>query len=128
MAKLKYWMALGEHGAFTRDDHYIFQVFFAGQSGDKGAGLLPKFIEAEDLADARKKMHAFVDERIDHALHMLELDRYRAEKDKRVAAVKATQTIPDSDIQSLSIGVPINIDPKSVKSGTEGLLNLEDLL
>jgi hypothetical protein len=128
MPKLKYWMALGEHGAFTRDDHYIFQVFFTGQPGDKAAGLMPKYIEADDLEEARRKMHAFVDERIDHVIHMAKLDKIGDEKKKRVAAVKAAPTIPDSDIQSLSIGVPVNADPKAIKSDTEGLLNLEELL
>lgn len=128
MPKLKYWVALGEHGAFTKDDHYIFQVFYSGQSGDKGAGLVPLFVEADDLEEARKKLHEFIDKRIDHAIHSSGLEVIGKEIRKKRDAIKAAPTIPDGDIQSLSIGLAVNIDPKAAKSDTEGLLNLEDLL
>lgn len=128
MSKPKYWIALGGHEAFTRDDHYIFQTFLTGQTNGKGYHLSPKFIEAEDLEDARSKLHAFIDERINQALNVAELGEEGKRIEKKRAAIKAAPTIPDSDIESLSIGVPVNVDPEVVKSKTPGLLDLNELL
>lgn len=128
MAKKKYWIALGEHAMFTRDDHYVMQVFFTGQANTAGAGLFPKFVDADSLEDARAKLHAFIDERIDHELHMAVVekgaDKIKAKRD----AYKASDPRPDSEVDSLSIGGFVNADPKIKKSENDGFLDLETLL
>jgi hypothetical protein len=126
----KYWIAIGEHGSFTKNDHYIFQVFFTGQSNGKGYGLMPRFIEAESLEVARAQLHAFVDERIDHEFHMLHVDKGAQKIKEKRDAFKARPPVKDSDIDSLSIGgfVGDKPKPKDEHGGTEGLLNLGDLV
>lgn len=94
----KFWIALSENPFFTKDDHYIFYVFYGNQGNGKGYPLLPKFIESEDIEDARRKLHAFVDERIDHELHMEKMDAAG-----RVADAKK---VSDEGIDSLTISGP----------------------
>ena len=120
MAKYKYWLALGEHSLFTRDDNHVCYVFPAGQPGSNGTTLLSKFIEAEDIEDARKKLHAHIDERIDHELHMQKLEAPRPAPAPR----KYERSTVDMDIESLSIG---ESTPQG-KPMKEGLLDLNDLL
>jgi hypothetical protein len=127
MARKKYWVALGEHSAFTRDDHYLFQVFFTGQKNGSSYGLHPRFMEADDLESARAKLHAFVDERINHEIHMMKLDAASARVNEKREEVRARPRVEDGDVNQLSIGGAVNELP-GPRSETEGLLNLEDLL
>lgn len=128
MAKLKYWVALGEHPSFSRDDHYVMQVFFNGQPNTASAGLFPLYVEAESLEAARSKLHAFIDERINHEIHMRGIDKKIEIKQAKRDAFAAQPVIADSDINQLTIGEFVGAKIVEPRSDTEGVLNLEDLL
>ena len=123
----KYWMALMEHGAFTRDDHYIFRVFFTGQKNGSGATLKGSFIEAEDYEESRKKLHKLVDEYIDHKIHGLEIEKFIVEDKKKKEAYRASPKVSDSSINELTIGEFVDKAPKK-KGDDNGLLDLEGLV
>jgi hypothetical protein len=124
----KYWVALGEHSAFTKNDRYVLQILYSGQSGSAGYGLLPKFVEADDLESARRQLHAFIDERIDHELHMIKVEHIANKIHIKRENFKSKPKIADNKVDSISIGGFVNEDPKAASSSTEGLLNLDDLL
>lgn len=126
--KKKYWIALGESSMFTRDDHYVFNVFYTGQPGTSGASLFPKFVEANSLQEVREKLHAFIDERLDHEIHMHGLEQFIEKKKQKADSFKSSEKVPDSEINQLSIGDFVGEKPTTRKSDTEGILNLEDLL
>ena len=128
MANRKYWIALGEHPMFTRDDNHIFYAFPAGQPGSGGTPLQAKFVDAIGLEEARARLHAFIDERLDHEIHMAKLEKEADKISAKREKFKASTPVADSDVNSLSIGGFVNEDPKAAKSNTAGLLDLETLL
>jgi hypothetical protein len=62
-----------------------------------GFNLEPSFVEADDLESARKALHAFVDARVDHLLHMDGLVRGKEPPPARAN--------PKSEQRSISIGL-----------------------
>ena len=126
--KKKYWIAVGEHPMFTRDDHHVLQVFLTGQPNERASCLLPKFVDAESLEDARIKMHAFIDERIDHEKHMVKIDVLSIAKEKIREKIRQIPMVADTDVNQLTIGGLVNEDVKAPRSKTDGLINLDDLL
>jgi hypothetical protein len=124
----KYWVAIGEHPMFTKNDNHIFYVFPSGQVGTSGTPLMSHFVSADSLEAARSQIHAFVDERINHELHMLEMDKITSKNTEKREKYKASNPIPDSDVNQLSIGEFVNENPKAARSDTEGIMNLDDLL
>ena len=128
MAAKKYWVALGEHAAFTEHDRYVLQILYSTQSGGSGRSLTPKFIEADDFESARIKLHAFIDEHINHELHMLGLEAAAAKSQQKREAFKAGPKIEDSEVTSISIGEFVNDGAKKNAPISAALLNLEELL
>ncbi len=60
----KFWLALGRCGAFSEGDCHLFRVWpkepiFSEKNHFRD--LFPKFMEADNLAEARRKAHLFVD-------------------------------------------------------------------
>ena len=90
--------------------------------------MLPKFVEAGDIEDARQKLHAFIDERLDHELHMIGIEKVVEKTQQKREAYKAAPKVADSDITQLTIGEFVNEDPKAKGNDTDGLLDLESLL
>jgi hypothetical protein len=127
MANKKYWVAIGEHALFTKDDNHMMYVYPWGQPG-AGSPLHSKFVDAGSVEDARRMIHAFIDERLDHELHMVKLDRVIEKKQEKREAFKASPVISDADINQLTIGEFVGTKTKEPRSDTEGVLNLEDLL
>jgi hypothetical protein len=115
--KKKYWIAIGEHSNFTKDDHHIFWVFHSDQPNGKGYPLDPKFVEADELESARKAMHAFVDEKVDHVIHMANINRKANEYIGAQKKAIIDDIAKSSDSMSLSISGPRN-DATSRKTST----------
>lgn len=127
MDKSKYWIAIGGHPHFTRDDNHIMYVYPWGHVGS-GQPLMSKFFEADDIESVRDKLHAFVDEHINHEIHMRGLVKKVDENKVKREQFKSSRVIPDEDINQLTIGEFVGDNPKAARSDTEGVLNLEDLL
>lgn len=126
--KKKYWVGMAEHGLFTKNDNHLLFVHPWGQVGNKGVPLESHFVEADDIESAREKLHAFIDERLDHEIHMAGLEKAVAKNEEKRAKYKASEPIPDEDVSQLSIGEFVNENPKAGRSETDGVMNLEDLL
>lgn len=127
MPKKKYWIAFGEHPLFTRDDNHVCYVFPGGQPGSNGTSLLSKYMEADDLESARAKLHAYIDERLDHEIHMCSMEgRIQGERDALTEAMANTEEVADSQVTSLSIGAPVN--HKKKQAPKDSLLRMEDIL
>ena len=104
MSKLNFWIALGENPTFTKDDHYLFYVFYSGQKNGSGNPLYPKFISVDSLEHARRELHAFVDSSVDRAIHMAVLESEISEKKAQREEFKKSSPKSDSSIDSLRIG------------------------
>jgi hypothetical protein len=128
MGKLKYWLGLSENSQFTAEDNYIFRVFYKGQSGGAGYPLVPKFFETDDIEAARKEMHAFVDERCDHYIHMKGLVKSCEEREKVDEVLRKIEPKPDWEIDSISIDGIVGDPRKPSSDMDQGLLDLGDLL
>ena len=63
----KFWLAIGRCIAFTEDDRQIFRVWPESLLYDKNKSvdLMPKFVRADNLIEARTRAHRFIDQMFD---------------------------------------------------------------
>lgn len=117
----KFWFAIGRSGVFTEKDNHIFRVWPRQDSYDKNQSwdLMPKFVEAEGIEDARQQIHRFVDKMFG--------DFYiPADKQSGTYVPPPPTPSPMQGLDSLTIGGDVE-STKEPKANTEGLLNLGDL-
>ncbi len=93
----------------------VAETYKKNQSWD----LMPKFVAARDLEDARRKVHFFVDKMF---------NEFYMEADKSDGSYVPVAPSPSMDgLDSLTIGEEPTKEVKP-KTTTDGLLNLSDLV
>ena len=108
----RFWLAIGRWGAFTDEDNHTFLVWPRSYVKKAPIQLMPKFIDAKDLEEARRKAHYFIDKMFNDYTNV----------DKANGAY--TPPPPDE-----AIGLDgLTIEGATPKKDTEGLLNLGDLV
>ena len=127
--KLRFWLALGEHSEFSKEDKRMFYVFFASQKDNMGNPIQDHFVEAEDIEDARTKLKDLIDKTCDHATHMAKLESAPS-KAERILKKKVVEIATDDQIDSLVIGDVVGRKKaEPIPNPTHNdLLDLKDLL
>lgn len=87
-----------------------------------------KEIHGENIELVRAKMHAFVDERLEHAIHMESVAAAAAELQAKRDEFRKNSAQVDDSITSLTIGKFVGTKPVQRRSTTEGTLNLGDIV
>ena len=125
----RFWIALGEHPEFAKDDKRMCYVFFSSQRDNAGYPLQDCFIEADGIEEARSKLKAFIDKICDHARHMVKLEAVPS-KAERIAKKKAVEISIDAQVDSLIIGDVVGRKASEpIPNPThDDLLDLKDLL
>jgi hypothetical protein len=95
-----------------------------GESLSDLSDCTSKVMSDDNMEVVRCRMHAFVDERINHAMHMAEL--VAACEAKKAMRERFLRSVPisDSQVTSLSVGQYVGVPPKEEKSLNEDLLDL----
>lgn len=76
-----------------------------------------KIISGDNMEIIRCKMHAFVDERMNHAGHMAELEARCQAKVAMREHFLGNVPVSDSQVTSLSIGEYVGVPPKEGRGG-----------
>lgn len=123
----KFWISIGRCGAFTEKDKHIFRVWPDSPQfeGNKHIDLMPKFVEASSLEDAKSKIHWFVDK-----MFLEYYEKYGKGSPVEALAAPIPQqqwTPPPSGTENLE-SLCIEGAASEPKAGNDSLLNLGDLL
>ena len=102
---------------------YNFSIA-VGESLPNLSDCTSKTISDNNMEVVRCQMHAFVDERINHAMHMAELVAACEAKKAMREHFLGSVPVSDREVNSLSIGQYVGVPPKEEKSLNEDLLDL----
>lgn len=125
--KNKLWVGIGRCGSFTEGDCHIFRVWPNDPVWEKNKSrdLMPKFIDAKSLEDARSQAHWFIDKMFNE---WVKFDTPDAIVPAQVSAPSQPWTPPPSGIEGLESLSIEGAGTEEVKQSNGDLLNLGDLL